>query len=212
MTRYCYWPRTTNLPYSRWLVFHHWWSFESLHKSCNRHFPTVLQMWLSTVMSGVSYQDGLNSCPKNFLQPIYSPRHLLVAAAVPASSKTLLTWTRPHEFSQTAFANPGQRGHRKVDLHWSNGLDETCGINPIKFTSRFFKIGSDVTVISCICLFKNSVIWHLQHDFTSCGRVPIWSYKKVVCFKYLHMLLSILPVSKPVLIKFVFYLSRGMYK
>lgn len=92
---------------------------------------SLLQMWLRTVLSDVSYQDGLNRCLKNFLQPIYSLRHLLVGAAVPVSSETLCTWAEQLQFSLTAFTNPGHGGHRRVELRWSNELDKMCEINAL---------------------------------------------------------------------------------
>lgn len=109
------------------LSFHcHVWSVIKFlsHNTISQSQPTVpaksshpiseslslLQMWLCTIFSDVSYQDGLNRCLKNFPQPIYSPRHLLTGAAVPVSSKTLRTWTEQLEFSRTALTNPGHGG------------------------------------------------------------------------------------------------------
>ena len=90
----------------------------------------------AAILSDVSYQDGLNRCLKNFPQPIYSPRHLLIGAAVPVSSKTLRTWTEQLEFSLTTLANPGHGGHGMVGSYWSNGPDKPCVINP--FNSALF--------------------------------------------------------------------------
>lgn len=90
----------------------------------------------AAILSDVSYQDGLNRCLKNFPQPIYSPRHLLIGAAVPVPSKTLRTWTEQLEFSLTTLANSGHGGHGIVELCWSNGPDKLCVINP--FNSALF--------------------------------------------------------------------------
>ena len=61
---------------------------------------------------------------KNFLQPIYSPRHLLIGAAVPASSKKFRTWAE-----QLGKCRSGRT--QGSEWLWGNGLDKMCEMNPL---------------------------------------------------------------------------------
>lgn len=150
------------------------WALFTIHKvlthSWSEHpqlgHPGPCHWWLLCLMAPTKMD--WTGYWKNFLQPIYSSRHLLSGAAVPVSSKTFRTWAEQLGFSLPSLAYVGQEGQRKVERCWGHGKDKMYEINLLRIVPMKQKNGEQNLYDSLSSKIKKLLHFFSHLNTTNC--------------------------------------------